>query len=75
MTMLVTTYRLVGRRMIPCSGGCGRQLNRKRTFSRQVEGDTTACGETRRRVTAELKAEAEAWQPTGICSVCADVAG
>jgi hypothetical protein len=61
-----------GRRTLKCRN-CGRRFTRSRTFTQTVNPwNKNADGEikTRHEIYAELKAEANAWQPDNLCTTC-----
>jgi hypothetical protein len=74
--MSTYTFQEVTRReqrRIKCEGGCGKTLTRTQTFMQTLNPfNKNADGElkSRQEINAELKVEAEAWQPTGMCPKC-----
>ena len=63
------------RRRIPCGGGCGKKLTRSRTFTNTINPfNKNADGEVKKysEVYADVKAEGEKWEPTGMCPACTE---
>ncbi len=65
------THRV--QRRVPCSG-CGKKLTRSRTFMNTINPfnkNEAGVPKTWSEVVADVKAAAEAWQPTDVrCSGC-----
>jgi hypothetical protein len=62
-----------GVRKLKCRN-CGRRFTRSRTFTQTINPfNKNAAGQpkTRQEIYAELKAEANAWQPDDLCTTCA----
>jgi hypothetical protein len=76
--MTTYTFREIAhteRRRVPCAGGCGKKLNRQRTFTNTVSPFNRHPDGTPRtpsEIYAHVKAEGAAWTPTATCTACAD---
>lgn len=65
--------RRTARKKTLCQGGCGRKLDRQRTFTQTINPfNRNPDGTPRnyRQVWASLGEECEAWQPEATCKNC-----
>ena len=74
----MTTYRFqevtrTKKMRIDCAGGCGKKLNRQRTFMQTINPfNKNADGsvKTFTDIWRELGVEAEQWKPVAVCRTC-----
>jgi hypothetical protein len=76
----MTTYRFdevfrTAKRRVPCTGGCGKKLNRQQTFiqtinpfNKNAQGQPKTSGE----IWQELGVECDEWRPVAACHGCRD---